>query len=103
MQCGKTYEIPSVRLLACVHYQVCCWADSQRWQHVAAGPDSGCHMTRVSSFPTALELCPSRGMHGSENDVLNLGWSVDSKCFVFVVQEIAVVVGIPYVCYEEVY
>lgn len=42
-------------------------------------------------------------MHSYENDVLSLSLSVDNVCFVCLVQEVAIVVGIPYVCYEEVY
>jgi len=62
-------------------------------------------MTAVPSFPTALDLCPLwpfRAMHSSENDVLSLSLSVD-VCFVFLVQEVAIVVGTPCICYEEVY
>lgn len=50
-----------------------------------------------------MPFVPHRGMHGSENGVLSLSSFVDSKCFVFVLQEVAIDVGIPYVYYEEVY
>ena len=42
-------------------------------------------------------------MHSSENEVLSLRLTVDNVCCVFLVEEVALVVGIPYVCYEVVH